>query len=220
MSKYLFISKDYNEVEALASFLSQKEITLIAQSFLHFEPVPFTVEKPYDILFFSSPRSVLFFRLLQKIPENILIACPGNKTAELLTNLGHTVSFLGEKSGNINETVNEFKKWCGNKKVLFPSSDKSLQSFASQLPDDQKEIVTVYETKIVSKPLEYCDIYAFTSPSNVEGFLKLNKIPDHAKVYSWGESTTAYLKKQGITVNETLENSSIEDLITILKKTA
>lgn len=220
MSKFLFISKDYNEVESLASYLSQKKITLIAQSFLHFEPVPFTVEKPFDIIFFSSPRSVLFFSLLHKIPENTLIACPGNKTAELLSNLGYTVSFIGEKSGNINETINAFKKWCGNKKVLFPSSDKSLQSFSSQLPDNQKEIITVYETRIVSKPLEYCDIYVFTSPSNVEGFLNLNEIPDHAKVYSWGESTTAYLKQHGIIVTETLENSSIEDLIKVLKKTA
>lgn len=217
MSKYLFISKDFNEVELLASFLSQKGITLIAQSFLHFEPVPFTVEKPFDVIFFSSPRSVLFFRLLYKIPENTLIACPGNKTAELLSNLGYKVDFIGERSGNINENSEAFKKWCGDKKVLFPSSDKSLQSFASNLSENQKEIVTVYETKIVSKPLEYCDIYVFTSPSNVEGFLNLNKIPTQAKVYSWGESTTSFLEKKGITVTKTLGNSSIEDLINLLK---
>lgn len=204
-------------MEKLAAFLNDQDITLIAQSFLHFEPVPFSIQKSYDIIFFSSPRSVLFFQLQHKIPEGTLIACPGNKTAELLNELGYFVDFCGEKSGKISETAKMFKQWCGQKNVLFPTSDKSLQSVSSQLSNRQKEIITVYETNVVSKPLEFCDIYVFTSPSNAEGFLSLNEIPANAKVYSWGESTTAYLKKNNIIVNHTLENSSVEDLINLLK---
>ena len=99
---------------------------------------------------------------------------------------------------------------------MFPTSDISLNSFSSVLPEGQKEIVLVYKTKIVSKPLEFCDFYVFTSPSNAEGFLQLNEIPTSAKVYSWGKSTTAYLNQHGVQVTHTLENSSIQDLIELL----
>lgn len=216
MNNYLFISKEFSEVEELAEFLNKKGVNLIAQSFIHFEPEPFIVTKPYDIIFFSSPRSFLFFKLTQEISKNPLIACPGNKTAELITKLGHEVSFFGENSGNISDTAKEFKKWCEDKRVLFPTSDRSLQSVSSLFSDSQKEVVTVYKTKIVSKPLEYCNTYVFTSPSNVEGFLSVNEIPDSAIVYSWGESTTSFLQKNNITVTETLKNSSIDDLIKLL----
>lgn len=216
MNNYLFISKDFSEVEQLAEFLSKKGVNLIAQSFIHFEPEPFVVTKPYDIIFFSSPRSFLFFKLTQEISKNTLIACSGNKTAELITKLGHEVSFFGENSGNIRNTAREFKKWFDDKRVLFPTSDRSLQSVSSLFSDSQKEVVTVYKTKIVSKPLDYCNTYVFTSPSNVEGFLSVNEIPDSAIVYSWGESTTSFLQKNNIVVTETLKNSSIDDLIKLL----
>ena len=202
----------------LASFLNEKGIQLIAQSFIHFEPVPFSVRESFDVIFFSSPRSFLFYKLLNDIPKNVLIACPGNKTAKLINELGFTVSFFGDKSGNIQSMAKEFKEWCGDKRILFPSSNRSLQTVSSLFPESQKEIVIVYNTKIVSKPLEYCDIYVFTSPSNAEGFLTVNEVPEHASVYSWGESTTAYLNEKNIHVTSTLENSSIEDLIALLSK--
>lgn len=216
MNKHLFISKDFSEVGVLADFLNGKQIDLIAQSFIHFEPVPFSVKKPFDVLFFSSPRSFLFFKQIYGIPKDVQIACPGNKTAELITELGYTVAFFGDKSGNIKNTANEFKTWCGDKKVLFPTSDRSLQTVSQLFPDSQKELVIVYSTKVVSKPLAFCDIYVFTSPSNVEGFLTVNEVPSNAIVYSWGESTTKYLVERNVHVTETLDNSSIEDLISLM----
>ena len=219
MKSPFFISKNYDEVAELAKFLAEKDITLIAQSFLHFEPVQFSVQHPFDIIYFNSPRSVIFFQYQQKIPQNVLIACTGNKTAELLKGFGYTVHFEGEESGNISNVANSFKKWCGEKRVLFPSSSISKKSISSQLEDHQKEVATVYRTKIVSKPLSYCGTYAFTSPSNVEGFLELNTIPTDAIVYSWGESTTEYLTAEGVHVTATLKNASIEDLIAVLRST-
>lgn len=218
MTKHLFISKNYAEVQELDHFLNGKGIALIAQSFIHFEPVPFEIKNPFDILFFSSPRSFLFFHQLYKIPDHILIACPGNKTAALIQEMGYTVSFFGPKSGNIHETAENFKSWSENKRVLFPCSDRSLNTVSSALPASQVEQVIVYKTITVSKPLAYCDMYVFTSPSNVEGFFKLNTIPDSAEIYSWGQSTTQALQNQGVHVKTTLENSSVEDLISVLSK--
>ena len=218
MNKHFFISKNFSEVGKLADFLNHKGVNLIAQSFIHFEPIPFTVTKPFEVIFFSSPRSFLFYKLLGDIPKDVLIACPGNKTAELITEMGYTAAFFGDKSGNIQETAKEFKEWCGSKRILFPISDRSLRTVSNLFPDSQKESVTVYKTKIVSKPLEFCETYVFTSPSNVEGFLTVNEIPKNASVYSWGESTTKYLTERNVHITETLANSSIDDLIRILSK--
>ena len=217
MKSPFFISKNYNEVAELAAFLAEKNVTLIAQSFLHFEPVQFSIQHTFDVIYFSSPRSVIFFQYQQKIPQDVLIACTGNKTAELLKGLGYAVHFEGQESGNISAVADSFKEWCGEKRVLFPSSSISRNSISSCLDQGQKEVVTVYTTNIVSKPLSYCGSYAFTSPSNVDGFLALNTIPSDASVYSWGESTTEHLTLKGIQVTATLKNSSIEDLIQLLK---
>ena len=217
MKSPFFISKNYDEVSALAAFLDKHGVTLIAQSFLHFEPVQFSIKHSFDILYFSSPRSVIFFQYQHKIPKNVLIACTGNKTAEILQGLGYTVHFQGQESGAISTVAAEFKKWSANKRVLFPSSDISKNSISSLLDAEFKEEVVVYKTNIVSKPLSYCGAYAFTSPSNVEGFLTLNNIPNDAEVYSWGESTTNYLAQRGVQVTATLKNSSIEDLIELLR---
>ena len=218
MKSPFFISKNYDEVVELAAFLAKRDIPLISQSFLHFEPVQFSIQHAFDVIYFSSPRSVIFFQYQQKIPQDVLIACTGNKTAELLKGLGYAVHFEGEESGTISTVAEHFKAWCGDKRVLFPSSSISKNSISSRLEETQKEVITVYTTNIVSKPLSYCGTYAFTSPSNAEGFLALNTIPTDALVYSWGESTTAYLTSKGIQVTATLKNASVEDLIQLLDK--
>lgn len=218
MKRPFFISKNYDEVAELAAFLAKKDVTLIAQSFLHFEPEHYSIQHRFDVIYFSSPRSVIFFQYQQKIPQDVLIACTGNKTAELLKGLGYTVHFEGEESGKISAVADSFKKWCGEKRVLFPSSNISKNSISSHLDQTQIEVVTVYTTNIVSKPLSYCGAYAFTSPSNVEGFLALNTIPADALIYSWGESTTEYLASRGVQVTATLKNASVEDLIQLLSE--
>ena len=205
-------------MEKLADFLNNKGVNLIAQSFIHFEPIPFAVSKPYEVIFFSSPRSFLFYKLLNNISKDVLIACTGNKTAELITEMGFTVSFFSKKSGNIHSTAIEFKSWCGNRRILFPVSDRSLQTVSGIFLDEQKEVVIVYKTKIVSKPLDFCETYVFTSPSNAEGFLTVNEVPKNAIVYSWGESTTKYLIERNVNVTTTLVNSSLDDLMRIISK--
>ena len=58
-----------------------------------------------------------------------------------------------------------------------------------------------------------CDIYIFTSPSNVAGFLMENEVPTQAKIIAWGASTQEALTQKGFKVNYTLKESSIESLI-------
>ena len=216
MSKRLFITKNENEVAGLKESLTSQGKTLLAHSFLQFEPIDFEITQDYDILFFSSPRSVVFFKYNHTIPESKVLACVGGKTAELLIQMGFNVAFVGAHSGKVKDVAKSFKGWAGNRRVLFPSSDISLKSVSSLFKDTQKIEVAVYKTKIVSRAIQDCDTYIFTSPSNAEGFLEVNKLPDGVTIISWGQSTRAYLQKKGIKSTHTLSDSSIEGLIKIL----
>ena len=216
MSNRLFISKNNAETENLSTFLSSRDTELLSHSFLHFEGVKFEVDSNYDIIFFTSPRSVLFFKAVLDIPNTVKIACTGSKTAELLEALGHQVDFKGEQSGEIHHVATTFKHWANGRKVLFPMSDISLRTVSSQLDLNSVIEVEVYKTIIKGFKIDACDGYVFTSPSNVEGFLMENDIPTQCQIIAWGTSTQNALTQKGFKVNYTLQESSIESLIEYL----
>ena len=216
MAKRLFISKSNSETVSLSEFLSARNTELLSHSFLHFEGVKFKVDSNYDILFFTSPRSVLFFSRTSDIPNHVKIACTGSKTAELLETLGYHVDFKGENSGEIQQVATTFKNWAKNRTVLFPTSTISLRTVSSQLDSNSVIEVVVYKTIIKGLKISPCGIYVFTSPSNVEGFLMENNIPDQGIVIAWGSSTQDTLTQKGVKVDHTLKESSIKSLIEYL----
>ena len=198
---------------------------MVTHSFLSFVPIPFEVQREYDVIFFSSVRSVMFFKASQSIPSHTLIACIGDKTAELLAQLGHPVDFKGSQSGEPKVVAEEFKVWLTSttlrqaqrdtlsQRVLFPLSDRSLKSISNEIADEQKEEVIVYSTAVIGKAVEECDVYVFTSPSNVEGFFELNTVPVGARVIAWGKSTEGVLVSKKIEISYSLKDSSIESLL-------
>lgn len=214
--KRLFISKNTSEIKALVDFLVDRNETIVNHSFLSFEPIDFEAQSQFDVIFFSSPRAVIFYKAKQDIPKDTLIACTGIKTAELLKAMGYQIDFIGEKSGDINTVAQSFKTWAGDKKVLFPISSISLKSISSVLNAEQVIELEVYKTSIQAKEIETCETYVFTSPSNVEGFLLKNSIPPKATVIAWGSSTETKLLEAGVPVNHTLGQSSISELINFL----
>lgn len=217
MNKRIFISKNASEIDPYRSQFEQLGYNVITHSFLSFVPVPFEVQREYDVIFFSSVRSVMFFKASQSIPAHTLIACIGDKTAELLAQLGHTVDFKGSQSGDPKVVAAEFKEFLEDKNVLFPLSDRSLKSISSEIADEQKEEVVVYSTAVIGKAVEECDVYVFTSPSNVEGFFELNTVPVEAKVIAWGKSTEGVIGARGIAVSGCLGKSGIGEVMEYLK---
>ena len=216
MVKSTFISKSPDEVSVLSDFLLENDQSLFAQSFLSFEKVNFTVSKEFEIVFFNSPRSVQFFLEDYQIKDDILIACTGFKTAEIIASHGFPVHFIGNEASKTSQIAREFKEWCKGRKVLFPISSISLRTISSIFTETEKEELVVYKTNVEPEEVPHCNTYIFTSPSNVRGFLLNNSIPDDAKVISWGESTTRELGANGITVNHVLLNATIEELFEIL----
>ena len=212
MAKRIFISKNESEVQELKAHYQKQNYTLIAHSFLQFEQVDFTIQHNYDVLFFSSPRSVLFFKARYELQSNKLVACTGSKTKQLLESLGVVVSFSGVNTSKINAVAEDFKSWLGDNNVLFPLSDISKKTISSLIDDAQKQEIIVYKTEIQPKKIALCDTYIFTSPSNVKGFLIANEIPTNGELISWGESTSAELRKYGVNELSELKNSSLSEL--------
>lgn len=214
----LFISKSAEELELLPDFCTQNDILLNTHSFLSFEEVSFQPDKSFDAVFFASPRAVRFFTAQSDCSDK-LIAVAGERTKKTVEALNLEVDFSPKNSGNIEESSLEFAQWLDGKSVLFPTSDISQKSYTRELNYDQFEILQVYKTIISTQKIEQNDIYVFTSPSNVKGFLKANSIPERALIVAWGETTFNALKSHiDTSYLLTLGQSSEERLIELLKE--
>jgi uroporphyrinogen-III synthase len=225
LNKQLFISKNDSEIDPFRSQFEELGFEVEGHSFLSFLPVEFEVSHSYDVIFFGSPRAVIFFKTgFYSLSGDVKIACIGEKTAELLESLGYVVSFRGESSGEPGGVAEEFKDWLtsaplspkGSRRVLFPISDRSLKTVSRLIDEEQKEEVVVYSTDVGAKLVGVIDVYVFTSPSNVEGFFIDNVIPLGSEVIAWGKSTETTLISRGSAVNYCLTNSSFEELIEYL----
>ena len=213
----IFISKSKDEIEHVASYLKTRHVKLVAESFLEFEEASFEVKSPYEILFFGSPRSVNYFLASEKINPDVLIACSGDTTAELISTLGYSVSFNAGKYNSLNDSVLHFTEFAKGKHVLFPSSQISLRTYSKCLEPEYFQEKVVYKTHVISKKISDCTIYFFTSPSNVKGFFTLNEMPDNYLCYAWGESTGSALKSNGVEYN-LMASSNVSSVLLELKK--
>ncbi|MEX2484915.1 MAG: uroporphyrinogen-III synthase [Brumimicrobium sp.] len=217
----VFISKKLSDV-TFETFLKSKGVELIEQPMISFCPIPFSLksEDEYEIIFFASPRAVIFFLNNVKVKSTIKIATIGKATSKAVVGFGHIVDFEGEKSGNPQQVAKAFKNYADTRKVLFPQSTISHRSIQKLLPKEQVINLTVYKTEL--NPIKLQDtpsILVFTSPSNVEAFLKMNTLSDQKqKVIAWGETTARFLEKSGVSVFKTLQKSSSQELIKVLEE--
>ncbi|MEY4142047.1 MAG: hypothetical protein RL110_1419 [Bacteroidota bacterium] len=206
----VFISSEIADDHPLALAAQQGSFELIASSLIAFAPLSNVPTKPYDILFFSSPRSFEFGQQFMR-PE-VLNAAFSQGTAKFLPR----ADWHGRHPGNPAQTALDFYTWAGNRRVLFPVSDRSLGSISAAFPENQKEVVPVYQTTLVPQKIKECSIYLFTSPSNVESFLLCNTLPSGSKVIAWGESTRSFLSLRGIESDFCRSDDETVDWVTLL----
>ena len=154
MNERIFISKNASEVTALNHFLSSKGITLRPHSFLEFNPSTISINDPFDVIFFGSPRAVYYFDIQMKIPTSVQIACVGSATGEVIKKLGRHVDFEG--IGEIGAVGKNFKSWCGNRKVLFPLSNISLKTISSLFDPSQKIEIEILPSPMSNKVTPFC----------------------------------------------------------------
>jgi len=156
MSKTIFITKSINELQQLVDFCFNNNIELIAHSFLQFEAIPFTIEKPFEAIFFGSPRAVDFYLAQETIPENTLLACVGEITAKSLTDKGYSVAYTGVSAGDTSQIAKDFKNFIGDNRILFPQSNISHRSISSEFSIEKIEEINIYKTATYPKTIPTC----------------------------------------------------------------
>lgn len=217
LDKHIFISKNPGEVILLQREVDTNGGFLEASSLISFVPVKFDIPPKTEIIFFSSPRGVEFFTRQSSIPTQCRIACVGKATQEKLLSIGYTPEFVGENNRSIEDVARDFKEFVGVSTVLFPSSDISLGTIASAIPENQRKTLIVYQTKLDSREVAPSDVYVFTSPSNVRSFFMKNHVATEALVIAWGNSTAKELNAYEITP-KILGTPSLKCLIDILSE--
>ncbi len=212
--KRIFISRPITEVGETLTNFAAKVGELIAESMLKFDSVRFNQDITYEVIFFSSIRAADFFLSQHPfIPSSVKYACAGPETAEkLMVNYQILCDFISPSAGNPNESAQVFKRWLGKRHVLFPISEQSLNSYSSILPSSQKTERIVYRTTANSKAILPCDLYVFSSPSNVSAFLESNELPITAKCIAWGSSTSKALQSHHIAVFHQLQTGTLREL--------
>jgi uroporphyrinogen-III synthase len=218
MVSRIFISKNANDCEPLVHYCNQNSIELIAESLIEFEGIPFKNTSSYDVVFFSSVRSGQFYLANPSINPNLVYACIGETTKNKLYKLGIDCEFVGKEAGNPKKVAQEFKIWLKNKIVFFPQSNLSLGTFSSILPKNQVIKEVVYKTNLKSKEINKCQIYIFTSPSNLDAFLIINQIPKDSKVIVWGKSTSQHAVNRQQKIEYVLENSEMKEQLDLISQ--
>ncbi|HZH87298.1 MAG TPA: uroporphyrinogen-III synthase [Brumimicrobium sp.] len=215
----LFISKTVSD-EAFLAFVKKKKINLIDQPMISFVAEDFNCPKEdFEVVFFTSPRSAGFYLEQCKIKETVSIATIGKVTSEFVESKGYKVDFTGINSGNPEKVSKEFEAFVAGRKVLFPQSNYSHQSMQKRLYKGQITDLIVYNTELTPVKLEIKPaVLVFTSPSNVKSFLQLNKVDGDQKIIAWGKTTAAFLNKNNLNADFTLEYSSFDELHEILEK--
>ena len=212
----IFISKNPEELSIELRALVQKGV-LEAQSLIDFSAVPFECPPSHDILFIASIRAADFF--FSNCQTSAQIACAGLETAKKVAERHQKeVHFIAQQSYQPKLEAQKFNEWRKGRSVCFPSSQLSVGTYAALIPESEKIILTVYDTRYKNSSIQEKDIYVFSSPSNVRAFLKYNTIAANAQVVAWGSSTEQELVKKQIRVSKVLNGQQQADLLNWLSK--
>ncbi len=212
------ITKTEDEVSELKKFCDENNLQLICNSFIEFELVKAEIPNNFAWIFFGSKRAAHYFLKQASIPAKCKVACIGQKTKSHLEKMGLKVDFFGQESGNPESVSNELKKQIQTANLIVPISNMSDHSIAKTFPKNQVSEIVVYNTKGKTKKIdEKLAAIAFTSPSNVDGFLLENSISDNCKIIAWGKTTEKHLMSKGYNPYFTLKTASETELIEILR---
>jgi uroporphyrinogen-III synthase len=216
VTKKVFISRNSSDCEAIQAFLPS-DVEVVAQSLIETTAIPFDPNIPLcDWIFFSSSNAARHFFDQNPIISNQKIGAIGNATAQTISNY-RPVDFIGDLI-DITDSAYRFAEIIGSANVLFPGAAESLRHIQSALPAGQIIDLPVYTTTEKKTVIPVCDVYVFSSPSNVRSFFsnQNNAHPESMMCVAFGESTRESLHKQGVsnvTIPATLEPRSIANTI-------
>lgn len=218
-NKSLFISKNKNEIPQFVEFCTQNKIDLFAESLIYFREVESNEKITCENIFFGSKNAFDYFIKQFEIPNSTIICCVGESTKIHIENQGYKLSFFGEEAGDVENVSKKLNQFIAGKSISFVQSTASKKTIQKYIQSNKIQEIIVYDTILLEKQFsQNFDYLAFTSPSNVEAFLKRNQIPSTSKLISWGKTTDKALNKMGFKSDYIMKTSKIEELINLLKK--
>jgi uroporphyrinogen-III synthase len=210
----VFISRKQSDCEAILAFLP-KQVDVVAQSLIETTPISFDRNIPQtDWIFFSSSNAARHFFEQQPVISNQKLGAIGEATAKTIAHF-RSVDFVGN-SIDITDSAYRFAEAIGSAKVLFPGAAESLKHVQSALPAEQIIDFPVYTTAENNAPVPKCDVYVFSSPSNVRSYFNGDNPPYNLKCVAFGEATRDELMKYKVTnihIPHSLEPQSIAHTI-------
>lgn len=196
MKNRVFISRSLPEDHLFRT--KSSDIEWVDRSMIHIEPITFEpdVFKACNWIFCTSSNAAqIYFEHASLFPGQ-RVAAVGPGTANSLKAMDIPVHFTG--THDTERTAVEFAELVGSDQIGFPVSDGSRRTIQKALASRQIKEQVVYQTQEAPRQVSACDIYFFTSPSNVRAFFKLNNIPSDAVVIAIGEPTASELKLHGV----------------------
>lgn len=199
----IFISRKLKKNSPFRQALEGSAVSIIDQSLVAFQPIPFDDFPTTDWLFFYSKNGVKYF--LEQLDKNQHHQLPkigtiGRGTAEYLKeNYDLVADFVG--TGNPVETAAAFHAVLEQETVLFIQAKHSKQSIQQLLPATAftQNLVVYDNTPSLDFDIPTVDILVFTSPLNVLTYFGKYNLQSYQKVVAIGTSTRHALVQIGIT---------------------
>ena len=194
----LFISRNASDIPHIVEWSKSAGLTPHFRSLIALELLPLLPDlRGIDLLFFMSPSAVrLFYSQGALSFPPLPVAVMGDGTAAALPD--HiTPVFIGNSSTK--EVAAAFAEFAGNRLVGVVTGTESRRRIQKALQPNNYRDLLLYQNSSVPVRIPECDIYVFTSPSNVRSFFQKNILPTEAQVIAIGETTAEYLAEQGCT---------------------
>jgi hydroxymethylbilane synthase len=195
----VFVTRNLQAHHLFSSSLTAQGFEVNGISLITFNTIAIKNMPQTDWIFFSSKHAVENFFKQQPNVANQKLGAIGKSTADAIRKFGKRAEFIGQSTDT--KTIGkQFAARVGSATVLFPIAKGSLRSVQSQfVKKEQTFDINVYETIEHSQiKIPQADILIFTSPSNVNAYLKDNKVETHHKVIAMGGATEAELRKHGV----------------------
>lgn len=177
----------------------------------------------YDALVVTSKNSIKALEINQIHLANLEVFSIGEGTTKEALNFGFTQIYTA-KNAHGNDFANEIAPLLKGKKTLFLKAKETVSDVGGILEKSDVNLTSViaYENSFLNldeslKP-PFKSILIFTSPSNVNGFLKNFDIDESYKLISIGKATAKTLQKYPNLVVS--DDQSIEHCIEIAKNLA
>jgi uroporphyrinogen-III synthase len=211
----IFISRKLQNNSPFRQVLEGSAVSIIDQSLIEFQAIPFQEVPSTDWIFFYSKNGVKYFfeqlNQFRQIPtERPKLGTIGKATADFMEKkYGLLADFVG--CGNPHQTATNFHVISTHQSILFVQARQSKQSIQKLLHSSQITIPFIVYDNIpkVDFKLPFSDILVFTSPLNAQTYFQQYPYQIEQKIIAIGSSTAKALNELGL-VNCTIATTPHE----------